>query len=64
MKNEFTKCALCEREVTEEDIRFFDNTLMCHDCFEKETVTCKDCGKQIWKGGCRGRGYCSVRLLS
>lgn len=41
-------CEFCGCSVDEEDIRFFDDTVMCEDCYNERTTVCSRCGETIW----------------
>ena len=40
-------CEVCEREMTADEAEYVNDTLLCADCMETETVLCRCCGERI-----------------
>lgn len=41
-------CEVCGREMTAEEAEYVNDTLLCADCMETETVLCRCCGERIF----------------
>lgn len=41
-------CEHCGREISDDDIRYFDGQVLCVDCLDNQTIFCSHCGERIW----------------
>ena len=47
--NEKTQiCQHCGKEISGDDIRYFDNQILCVSCLDSQTIFCSHCGERIW----------------
>ena len=42
-------CRYCGNEISGDDIRYFDDRILCTDCLDNETTFCHHCGERIWR---------------
>ena len=49
MENQLEECGVCHALHPLEELRSFDDTLICTDCLEDSTVICGRCGERMWR---------------
>ena len=49
METQLEECGVCHALHPLEELRSFDDTLICPDCLEDSTVVCGRCGERIWR---------------
>lgn len=47
-------CSICGAILTEESEYYYEDRLMCGECFERETVVCDCCSRRIWRDMAEG----------
>ena len=53
-------CNECGKTLTEQNTMEFNGNAMCHDCYERLTVSCDNCGERIWASDAEGNGNVTV----
>ena len=41
-------CDHCGKEISNDDVRYFDGKFVCTDCLDSQTIFCSHCGERIW----------------
>ena len=49
METQLEECGVCHALHPLEELRSFDDTLICPDCLEDSTVVCGRCGERMWR---------------
>ena len=49
LENQLEECGVCHALHPLEELRSFDDTLICPDCLEDSTVVCGRCGERMWR---------------
>ena len=49
LENQLEECGVCHVLHPLEELRSFDDTLICHDCLEDSTVVCGRSGERMWR---------------
>ena len=41
-------CSCCGATIETDDYYTFEGSILCDDCYHRETVVCEHCGDRIW----------------
>lgn len=52
--NEKNFCSICGAVLDDEEVIYFDNRIICEDCYMDHTSSCDHCGERIWNERSRG----------
>ncbi len=55
LAQEFT-CEFCDEGLAESETWTFDDTTMCHSCYEERASCCSHCGREMWNRDSMGFG--------
>ena len=45
---EIQSCGCCGKEISGDDVRYFDGEVLCVNCLDSYTTLCSHCGERIW----------------
>ena len=45
---EIQSCGCCGKEISSDDVRYFDGEVLCVNCLNSYTTLCSHCGERIW----------------
>ena len=51
---EIKVCEHCGKEISGDDVRYFDGEVLCTDCLDSQTTFCSHCGERIWRDNNEG----------
>ena len=54
LESQLEECGVCHALHPMEELRSFDDTLICSECLEDSTVICGRCGERIWRNDDQG----------